>query len=91
MKKNVRLGLFILFAGCLHTMWSTQVAAQQTDEFSSLDTDQDGFISIKEAVANPDLLASFGKLDLNGDGKLSQVEIAKSLQSPQQDIGENVE
>ncbi|MCF2946714.1 hypothetical protein L0668_01230 [Paraglaciecola aquimarina] len=40
-----------------------------------LDVDQDGTISLKEAVAEPALLAVFGKIDTDGNGKLSSKEL----------------
>ncbi|MCC2616118.1 EF-hand domain-containing protein [Aestuariibacter halophilus] len=52
--------------------------AAPTISFSGLDQDKDGFISIKEAVADPNLLAVFGKIDKNGDGKLSIDEVSDS-------------
>jgi hypothetical protein len=61
-------GLFLLVASSL------VVAQEHTLE--QLDTDEDGKISIKEAVADPVLLASFGKIDTDGDGKISKEELA---------------
>lgn len=43
-----------------------------------LDSDGDGFISIKEAVADPALLALFGKIDTDGNGKLSLQELVNA-------------
>ena len=43
-----------------------------------LDLDKDGQITIKEAVASPVILASFGKIDTDGNGKISSIELAKS-------------
>jgi energy-converting hydrogenase Eha subunit H len=40
-----------------------------------LDLDKDGEISIKEAVASPAVLAAFGKIDTDGNGKLSRFEL----------------
>ncbi|TBX22637.1 hypothetical protein TK45_08630 [Bowmanella sp. JS7-9] len=42
---------------------------------NELDHDKDGVLTIKEAMSNPSLLSSFGKLDLNGDGQLSSAEL----------------
>lgn len=63
-------GLFLLLAT------SSIVAQEQT--LVQLDTDEDGKISIKEAVADPVLLASFGKIDTDGDGKISKEELASA-------------
>jgi Ca2+-binding EF-hand superfamily protein len=43
-----------------------------------LDLDKDGQITITEAVAIPAVLASFGKIDTDGNGKISSIELAKS-------------
>jgi len=43
-----------------------------------LDLDKDGQITIKEAVADLAILASFGKIDTDGNGKISPVELANT-------------
>lgn len=48
--------------------------AQQT-MIAQLDVDQDGLISLKEAVSDTELLRKFGRLDDNKDGKLSEHEL----------------
>ena len=45
---------------------------------AKLDLDKDGQITIKEAVANPAVLASFGKIDTDGNGKINTIELAKT-------------
>jgi hypothetical protein len=54
--------------------------AKQTDdnaaEFGRLDTNKDGFIDKKEAVAEPRLLANFDAADTNKDGKVDKAEWA---------------
>lgn len=52
--------------------------AQEDDRLQRLDTDKDGNITIKEAVADPELLAVFGRIDSNGDGKISRMELARA-------------
>lgn len=42
-----------------------------------LDLDKDGQITIKEAVAAPAVLAAFGKIDTDGNGKISRFELSK--------------
>jgi len=42
-----------------------------------LDLDKDGQITIKEAVADPAVLTSFGKIDTDGNGKISLADLAK--------------
>lgn len=56
------------------------VADAHADEtlLSELDDDQDGFISLKEAVADTRLLRLFSAIDENGDGKLSLDELEDS-------------
>ena len=56
------------------------VADAHADEtlLSELDDDQDGFISLKEAVADTRLLRLFSTIDENGDGKLSVDELEDS-------------
>ncbi|MEG3767163.1 calcium-binding protein [Alteromonas sp. 14N.309.X.WAT.G.H12] len=45
---------------------------------ASLDDDMDGYISLKEAVADTRLLRIFSRIDKNGDGMLSAEELEKS-------------
>ena len=47
-----------------------------------LDTDNDGLISLKEAVRHTELLRNFGLIDDDHDGKLSEMELAKSNLTP---------
>ena len=56
------------------------VAGANADEtlISELDEDQDGFISLKEAVADTRLLRLFSAIDENGDGQLSVEELEDS-------------
>jgi EF hand len=42
--------------------------------FEALDVDRDGGIAMWEAQADPSLVARFGELDRNGDGKLDRAE-----------------
>lgn len=63
-----------LFSGLMLLMTASSVNAQD-HTLEQLDTDQDGKISIKEAVADPVVLASFGKIDTDGDGKISKDEL----------------
>jgi hypothetical protein len=45
-------------------------------KIKQVDLDHDGKIAIKEAVADPELLASFGKIDT--DGLITQLELEKA-------------
>jgi len=60
----------------------TVVAADADDDatvamFKKLDTDNDGYVTLKEANANPDILDSFSEGDSNDDNKLSLAEFKK--------------
>ena len=48
------------------------------EKIKRLDLDQDGMIAIKEAVADPELLASFGKIDSDGDGLITRLELERA-------------
>lgn len=45
------------------------------DLIKKLDQNQDGLISIKESVADPNLLAIFGSIDRNFDGFITKLEL----------------
>ena len=47
--------------------------------FHALDKDKDGFISMQEAKANPELAKKFKQADKNGDGKLSRMEYLEAM------------
>lgn len=76
MKKSDYIVLFLLIAALLQLMVSMSAWAEE-DTILRLDQDHDGLITIKEAVADPTILAFFGKLDTDGDGKLSKQELKK--------------
>lgn len=50
---------------------------KSVETFKKLDVDNNGFISLKEAEANPDLDDAFVDGDANEDGKLSMAEFEK--------------
>ncbi|MFT4938223.1 MAG: Ca2+-binding EF-hand superfamily protein [Paraglaciecola sp.] len=74
MKKSDYFGPFIFVAAAVQLMFSVSTKAQE-DIIQKLDQDLDGKITIKEAVADPTILASFGRIDVNGDGKISKQEL----------------
>ena len=74
MKKLQHFGPIIFVAAALQLMVSMSIKAQE-DTIQKLDQDQDGRITIKEAVADPAILAMFGRIDVNGDGKISKQEL----------------
>ena len=48
------------------------------ERLTPLDKNKDGNISIQEATVHPDLLASFGSIDVDGNGQISRSELMKS-------------
>lgn len=57
-------------------MTATLVSAEEALEFSAVDADSNGLISMEEASVNETLLESFAALDLNVDGNLTEDEFA---------------
>ena len=74
MKKPDYFSPYFFVAAALQLTLSASAKAQD-DIIQKLDQDQDGKITIKEAVADPVILASFGKIDVNGDGKITKQEL----------------
>ncbi len=77
MKRSYLMGALVLVVGIIQTFTSLAVKAQNS-YLDSIDQDKDGYISIKEAVSDPNLLAVFGKVDVNGDGKISAQELSET-------------
>ncbi|TRY31022.1 EF-hand domain-containing protein [Aliiglaciecola sp. M165] len=77
MKKSLLIGLSVFTLALIQATLSAPAYAQ-SDLISEMDQDEDGMISIREAVANPSLLASFGKIDTDGDGKISLKELEET-------------
>ncbi|MCF2948988.1 EF-hand domain-containing protein [Paraglaciecola aquimarina] len=60
------------------SLFSLAITAQQPeDNFSKLDTNNDGLISIDEAKSDPTLAQVFTELDTDEDGYLSKDELAE--------------
>ena len=55
------------------SLWSLTAIGEQT-EFSKLDTNGDGLISLYEAVAEPILIVKWESVDTNQDGTVEPVE-----------------
>ena len=53
-----------------------QMWLDQRRRFNAIDTNRDGYISEQEANKQQRLLKSWGKADLNSDGKIDQTEFS---------------
>jgi hypothetical protein len=76
MKKTNYIVPFVFIAASMQLFISASVRADN-ELIEKLDLDKDGQITIKEAVAHPAVLALFGKIDTDGNGKISSTELAK--------------
>lgn len=56
---------------------SAQEAAPMANEFTALDTNLDGFVSLDEAGSNESLMKQFAKLDADKSGDLTSDEFSK--------------
>lgn len=74
MKRKQLLSSVVVFIGIMYSL-STATVWAKNSYLEQIDSDKDGYISIKEAVSDPNLLAVFGKIDSDGDGKISQKEL----------------
>ncbi|MDN4502384.1 hypothetical protein QX776_08215 [Alteromonadaceae bacterium BrNp21-10] len=52
----------------------TSAMASEAKTFAELDVDQNGYISLQEASADPVIAGKFPGLDADGDGQLSEAE-----------------
>ncbi|NMH59431.1 calcium-binding protein [Alteromonas ponticola] len=77
MKRVEKFLLMMVVAIAVQTTLVANAKAQ-ADLLTKLDMDQDGYISLREAVSNTDLLRHFGMIDANEDGKLSPEELKAS-------------
>ena len=77
MKKSDYIAPFVIIAAILQ-LFASLSARADSELIAKLDLDKDGQITIKEAVADPVILASFGKIDTDGNGKISSIELAKT-------------
>ena len=74
MTKFQKIGTLLVSAVTIQIVATSNVSAQ-SDLMALLDTDQDGFISPKEAVGDAELLKNFGLIDTDEDGKISMDEL----------------
>jgi hypothetical protein len=77
MKKATYITPFVFIVASAQLFISVSAMAD-SELIEKLDLDKDGQITIKEAVADPVVLASFGKIDTDGNGKISSIELAKT-------------
>ena len=83
MKRLEKVFLILLTIVAVQSVAVANANAQEamiaeTTMIAQLDVDQDGLISLKEAVSDTELLRKFGRLDDNKDGKLSEQELLNS-------------
>lgn len=74
MKKVNYITPFVFVVASVQLIMSISVRAE-VELIETLDLDKDGQITIKEAVSNPAILAAFGKIDTDGNGKISSMEL----------------
>lgn len=87
MKRFVK-GYLLWFSLAALPAVSTASANAQDELVARLDVDQDGLISLKEAVSHTELLRNFGLIDQNEDGLLSMEELAASDLTPGKTTGQ---
>jgi Ca2+-binding EF-hand superfamily protein len=74
-KKIMILGMSVII---LQAVTAISQASAQDSLYTSLDRDQDGLISLREAAGNSKLLENFTRVDINEDGFLSMDEVLYS-------------
>ena len=84
MKKVNYITPFVFVVASVQFFMSISVRAE-VELIEQLDLDKDGQITIKEAVSNPAILAVFGKIDTDGNGKISSIELKETKVLPKKD------
>jgi Ca2+-binding EF-hand superfamily protein len=84
MKKVNYITKFVFVVASVQFFMSISVRAE-VELIEQLDLDKDGQITIKEAVSNPAILAVFGKIDTDGNGKISSIELKETKVLPKKD------
>ncbi|MFC4698925.1 calcium-binding protein [Glaciecola siphonariae] len=74
-KKIMIMGMSVIVA---QAVIATSQAEAQEGLFNSLDKNQDGLISQREAAGNTKILENFTRVDINEDGFLSMDELTSS-------------
>jgi len=65
--------LVLLFGGIAGSVYAQS-------EFSELDADSDGFVTVEESAIDPKLEAAFGDFDQDNDGKLNEDEYTQYVE-----------
>jgi len=71
-KKTALIGLSVI---ALQAITSLAGVNAQENLMATLDKDNDGLISLKEAASNQELLENFNSIDINEDGYISMDEL----------------
>jgi hypothetical protein len=71
-KKVMIIGMSLIV---LQALTMASYAKARDGLFFSLDTDQDGFLSLREAAGSAKILVNFTRVDINKDGHLSMEEL----------------
>lgn len=76
MSKSAYQILFLTL--CFTSVPGVWAALTEDETIKQLDLDKDGKIAIREAVADPKMLASFGRIDTDADGLISRLELEQA-------------
>ncbi|GGF71401.1 hypothetical protein [Alteromonas lipolytica] len=68
----------LIIAVAALTTFSAAAIPTSQEFMAKMDSDEDGYITLREAVKNTDLLREFGEIDINEDGKISEAELISS-------------
>jgi Ca2+-binding EF-hand superfamily protein len=76
--KMMKIALSIMLVQGILAILISNAANAQESLMATLDDDQDGLISLREAVGHKTLLENFNKIDANDDGYISLDELDAS-------------
>jgi len=77
-RKLATLALAIMLVQGVLALFISSAANAQESLMSTLDSDLDGLISLREATGHRSLLENFNKIDSNDDGYISLDELEAS-------------
>ena len=77
-KKLMTIAFTIMLVQGLLALLISSAANAQESLMATLDKDQDGLISLREAAGHRTLLENFNKIDRNEDGYISLDELEES-------------